>query len=325
MRTRSRRVSIACMARPIAYNATLVGRTDLTDALATFRIQPDQPPRRRPWFTAGQYCVLGLNNSDQPELASVRRAMSIASAPEADGPLEFYIRYISRPSSQNPLTHLLWKVTAGDRLYLRTSAAGQFTIENTVGATDSRLRVMVAAGTGVAPFISMIRSAVCRQPAIDLSNWTLLHGVSYPAELGYRDELLAISASHGLKYWGTVSRPGEAHDWTGDVGRAESFFDPHRLGELERRVGLAAGRFTPDAAVVFVCGLTGTIAAVLTRLIDRGFIPHAKAIRDALGVPPEARDSLFYELYDPTPVIDVNDAPVIEPLRARMRDALRSR
>jgi hypothetical protein len=74
--------------------------------------------------------------------------------------------------------------------------------------------------------------------------------------------------------------------------------------------------------VVFVCGLTGTIGAVLVRLIDRGFIPHAPAIRQALRVPPEIRDSLFYELYDPTPVIDIGDAAVIDPLRARMQVAL---
>ena len=29
--------------------------------------------------------------------------------------------------------------------------------------------------------------------------------------------------------------------------------------------------------------------------------------------------SLFYELYDPKPVIDIDDPVVIEPLRARMR------
>jgi ferredoxin--NADP+ reductase len=310
------------MGRPIVYNATLVGRTDLTDALATFRILPDQPPRRRPWFAAGQYCVLGLNNTSQPELGSVRRAMSIASAPEADCPLEFYIRYVSRPSSRNPLTHLLWKLETGDRLYLRTSAAGQFTIADTVGGQDSRLRVMVAAGTGSAPFISMIRSEVRRDPAVDLTNWVLLHGASYPAELGFREELLAVSASNGLKYCPTVSRPGEVHGWTGDAGRVESFFDPHRVADLELRLGLASGGFTPDNAVVFVCGLTGTIAAVLARLIDRGFIPHARVVRDALGVPVEARDSLFYELYDPRPVIDISDPGVIDPLRARMQDAL---
>src|SRR4030095_3846965 len=173
-----------------------------------------------------------------------------------------------------------------------------------------------------APFVSMIRSEVCRNPVIDLSNWVLVHGASHPAELGYRDELLTLSASQGLKYWGTVSRPAETRDWTGDVGRVESFFEPHRLTDLERRLGLAAGSFNPESAVVFVCGLTGTIGAVLVRLIDRGFVTHAKGVRGALGFPPEARNSMFYELYDPKPIVDIDDPAVIEPLRIRMQAAL---
>ena len=313
------------MKGPIQYNATVSRRVDLTDALATFRIQPDERPREHPWFTAGQYCVLGLNNREKPELGSVRRAMSIASAPEVDGPLEFYIRYVVKPASRNPLTHLLWKLETGGRIYMSTTASGVFTIKETVGATDASLRVMVAAGTGVAPFVSMIRSEVCRNPLANLSRWVLLHGASYPAELGYRQELLSLSATNGLKYWGTVSRPSGTRDWTGDVGRVESFFEPDRLPDLEHRVGLAAGGFTPHTAAVLVCGLTGTIGAVLVQLLDRGFIPHGKAIREALGVPADVSTSLFYELYDPKPVIDIDDPAVIEPLRARMQAGLARR
>ena len=77
--------------------------------------------------------------------------------------------------------------------------------------------------------------------------------------------------------------------------------------------------------MVFVCGLTATIGGVLVRMIDRGFIPHAKVIRDALGVPPDLTASLFYELYDPTPVIDVDNPAVVEPLRARMQAVLARR
>ena len=313
------------MVRPMEYNATVVGRADLTDTLATFLILPDQPPQKRPWFIAGQYCVLGLNNSEKPFLGSVRRAMSIVSAPEFDGPLEFYIRYVVKPASQNPLTHLLWKLRAGDRIYVRTEAAGTFTIDDTVGVDDPRIRVTVAAGTGVAPFVSMIRSEVCRNPRADLSKWVLLHGASYPSELGYRQELLALSETNGLKYYGTVSRPSETREWAADIGRVESFFEPDRRPELERRLGLGSGGFMPDNAVVFVCGLTATIGGVLIRLIDRGFIPHGKAIRDGLGVPPDVSASLFYELYDPTPIIDIDNAAVVDPLRARMQAVLARR
>ena len=119
-----------------------------------------------------------------------------------------------------------------------------------------------------------------------------------------------------------MSRQSETGNWSGDVGRVESFFEPDRVPNLERRLGLAAGSLMPDRAVIFVCGLTGTIGRALVLQVDRGFVPRARAIRDALGVPPDVSDSMFYELYDSTPVIDIDDPAVIEPLRARMQTAL---
>ena len=310
------------MAKPLEYNATVAERIDLTDALTVFRIQPDQPPAERPWFVPGQYCVLGMNNAEKPELGSVRRSMSIASAPEDDGPVEFYIRWVAKPESENPLTHLLWKLKTGDRIYMRAVAAGVFTVKDTIGLDDPRIRVMVAAGTGSAPFLSMVRSELRRNPKADLSKWTLLHGASYPADLGYRDELAQMVEHNKLKYWGTVSRPKEALDWKGDTGRVEAFFEPGKLDELERRLGLPAGGFTPKNVVIYICGLTGTITGTIVPLIDRGFVPDFKRIREALGVPADCKDRVFYEQYDTEPVINIKDPAVVEPLRARMQAAL---
>src|SRR5258705_9795414 len=234
------------MAKPLEYNATLVERVDITDALTLFRVQPDKPPEKQRWFVPGQYCVLGMNNADKSELGSVRRSMSIASAPEDQGPAEFYIRWVAKPESQNPLTHLLWKLKNGDRVYMRAVAAGVFTVKDTVGVDDPRFRIMVAAGTGSAPFVSMVRSELRRNPNADLSKWVLLHGASYPADLGYRDELMQLVERNKLRYWGTVSRPKEAPDWRGDVGRVEAFFEGARLTDLEKRLGLPEGGFTPQ-------------------------------------------------------------------------------
>ena len=310
------------MAKALEYNATLVERVDVTDALTIFRVKPDQMPAERPWFVPGQYCVLGCNNGDKPELGSTRRSMSIASAPEDDGPVEFYIRFVSKPESENPLTHMLWKLKSGDRMYMRPVAAGVFTVKDTVGVDDPRLRVMVAAGTGSAPFLSMVRSEIRRNPQADLSKYVLLHGASYPADLGYRDELMSMVDRNRLHYWGTVSRPKEAPGWTGDTGRVEAFFDPSRLDDFEKRLGLPAGGFTPKNVVIFICGLTGTITGTIVPLIDRGFVPDFKRIREALGVPPETKDSVFYEQYDTEPVIDIKNPDVVAPLKARMQAAL---
>jgi ferredoxin--NADP+ reductase len=310
------------MAKLLEYNATLTERIDLTDALSVFRVTPDKYPAQRPWFVPGQYCVLGLNNQDKPELGSVRRSMSIASAPEDDGPTEFYIRWVAKPESENPLTHLLWKIKSGDRMYMRAVAAGVFTVKDTIGDVDDRLRVMVAAGTGSAPFVSMVRSELRRNPKADLSKWVLLHGASYPADLGYRDELAKVVAENKLHYFPTVSRPKDTGWNAPHSGRVESFFEPGRLDDLEQRIGLPPGGFTPKNVVIYICGLTGTISGTIIPLIDRGFVPDFKRIREALAVPADTKDSVFYEQYDTEPVIEIKNPEVVEPLKARMQAAL---
>ena len=57
--------------------------------------------------------------------------------------------------------------------------------------------MLVAAGTGLAPFVSMARSRIMRDPRADLSDLVLLHGASYPADLAYRDELLGYQENNG--------------------------------------------------------------------------------------------------------------------------------
>jgi ferredoxin/flavodoxin---NADP+ reductase len=311
------------MAKPLVYNATLVERLDFTDALTIFKVRPDAPiPGEGPWFVPGQYLVLGMNNEAQPELGSVRRAMSIASAPEERDAVEFYIRYVNHPESDNPLTHLLWKTHAGDPLYMRLAPTGKFTLEDTAGPGDDRLKIMVAAGTGLAPFVSIVRSHHLRDPDADLSQYVILHGASYPEDLGYAEELRGYAERRGLHYYTSVSRARERPDWRGDVGRVEDYFLPERLAELEDRLGLDRGAFTPERAVILVCGLQGTIGKSIERLCGRGFVPENHKFRKVFEVPPEVRSSLFFEQYDNSPVIDFDDAAVVDPLRAQLRAAL---
>jgi ferredoxin--NADP+ reductase len=309
------------MAKELTYNATLAERVDLTESLAIFKIAADQPIDDREWFAPGQYLVIGMNNAAQPELGAVRRAMSICSGTTERGPLEFYIRRVPQPESENPLTHLMWGLKVGDRLFMRVHATGKFTYRDTIGLDDSRFRLLVAAGTGAAPFVSVLRSAVLKDPDVDLSNTAFLHGVSYPHDLGYREEMSKYAANNGLHYLPTVSRPDEAPDWDGDRGRVEDFFLPERLPELERRLGKDEGSLNPTNAVVLVCALQGTIGACITRLVSRGFIPDHRKVRRVLDVSPEQPASLFYEQYDTVPVINVKDPEVVASLRAALEAA----
>lgn len=310
------------MAKPLEYNATLVEREDLTPALGVFRIKPDDRlPGEGSWFVPGQYMVLGLNNEVKPELGGVRRPMSIASAPERRDLVEFYIRFVEKPESENPFTHLLWTRKAGDRMYVRVHPTGKFTVEDTTGVGDPRLKVCVAAGTGLAPFLSMVRSEVNRDPNRSLADYVIIHGVSYEADLGYRAELDALVARHGLRYLPTVSRPKACPDWRGHVGRAESFFAPDRIDGLEHAIGLGRGEFLPSKVQILICGLQGTIGTCIEQLVPRGFVPDNRKIRRALEIADDLKPTIFYEAYDTVPPIDLEDAPRVEALKAAFRAA----
>jgi ferredoxin--NADP+ reductase len=306
--------------KPLAYNAVLVKREDFTSELTAFHIRYDEPLPGGGGFLPGQYVALGLNNEAVPELGSVRRSMSICSAPEERDAFEFYIRYVKHPESDNPLTHLLWKMSAGDRIFMTRKPVGVFTIKDTVGPEDRRMAIFVAAGTGLAPFVSMVRSDVLRDPKVDLSRIVLLHGASYPADLCYADELERYRRENGLHYFRTISRPKEAPDWRGDVGRVEDYFKPERLAEVEDRIGLGAGGLRPDKAAILICGLQGTIGETITRMIPRGFVPDNRRIRKALEIPDDMPSTMWWEQYDNTPVIDIDNPALV----ARFKDELRT-
>lgn len=302
--------------KPLEYNATLIERIDLTEKLSIFRVQPDPTwgpagDGAIPDFEGGQYAVLGLNNEETPAKGSVMRAYSIASPPEEKRWLEFYIRYVDTPSSENPLTHLLWTIKPGDRLHLGKRITGHFTLLKTIGPEDKRLKVFVAAGTGLAPFVSIILSYLRR--GVPLSQFAILHGARHPQELGYREDFQRVFQELPSRYQPTVSN--KQAPWAGNFGRVETFFDAENLSALEARVGLAEGELTPQNAVVYICGLYGTIHNTLVRLLGRGFVPNDRAIRQGLNLTDEPA-SLFFEKYDDVPILDTSNTEEMERLLA---------
>jgi ferredoxin--NADP+ reductase len=310
------------MRKLLNYNSTLVERVDLEPSLAVFTVRPDKMPVRSPGplFLPGQYVTIGLNRDDldgdgDNRPVSVRRAMSIASSPETDDVYELYIRYVSEPESSVPLTHLMWPLQVGQRLFCRPAAVGKFTLADTIGADDARLKVMVAAGTGLAPFLSMARSRVQQDPSTCLDDFAILHGASYASSLGYRAELEALAGAHGLRYLPTLSRPDEAPEWTGCGGRVEALLSAERLEKTQARLDIAGVDFTPDNVAVYICGLQGTIANTVIHLLARGFVPDNRRIRRALAIDETMPASVFWEQYDTTPVLDLKDLTLVEELR----------
>ena len=280
-------------------NATLLERIELDPTLVIFRIRPDTiPADGEPWFVPGQYVTIGTG--------AIQRAYSIASEPEERRWLEFYIRFAREPATETPLTHLLFKLPVGGRLHIGEKIAGRFTLERTIAASDTRERLLVAAGTGLAPFVSMMRHARRAAEPSALGRFAVLHGVSHPHELAYRDELTDAASQFGLQYLPTVSRPAEHAEWTGLTGRVESLLDAGRLDTVELH---------PERAVVYVCGFRDTIAGSVRRLLVRGYVPEDRRLRRLLAIQDGTKPNLFFEQYDLEPVFGPADEALLASLR----------
>ena len=230
------------------YNARLVRRVDQTDDLAYFWVKTDGEPID---FAPGQYLTIGVYADGK----LVQRPYSVASAPRDKGTdgYEFYVRLV--PIMR--FTTLLWRLPLEHGMRM-IGPKGKFVLE----PNDHRTHLFVSTGTGIAPFISMIRETLADGAP---RRTVMLHGCSYVEELGYRDELESWErdGSYPVTYVPTISRPDDPRNagWDGRRGRVE-----HVVANVCHDLGLRA-----DRTVVYICGNPEMILNVERVLMDRGF------------------------------------------------------
>jgi ferredoxin-NADP reductase len=230
------------------YNATLVKRVDLTPDLGYFWVKFDGPATP---FESGQYMTTGVFADGK----LVQRPYSVASAPaEADtNGYELFVRLV--PILR--FTTLLWRLPIGHSMRM-IGPKGRFLLE----PDDDRTHLYVSTGTGIAPFISMIRQSMHDgRPR----KTVLLNGVSYAEELGYTEELETLEAerTYPLHYVPTVSRATDPRNagWHGQTGRVESI-----VTDVCRDLKLR-----PERTVVYICGNPDMILNVERELMHHGF------------------------------------------------------
>ena len=186
--------------------AKLVGidYVNKTNYLAVFKFEPDGPIKFKP----GQYVTLGVSRPGLAELAIelgentfkgtgiVVRPYSVASPPE--NPLiELYIIRVDkdggRKEGKGLLTTELFNPQDGIQYWLLDRAAGAFLLpeheRRNPNLNDTRTRIMVATGTGIAPYMSMLRSPTTQTAG---RKFVLIHGVSNTRDHAYKDELARI-------------------------------------------------------------------------------------------------------------------------------------
>jgi ferredoxin/flavodoxin---NADP+ reductase len=258
--------------KKVELNAVVTQRIDLAPGLMVLRIAPESGPL--PTFKSGQFAVVGLPASaprsplaDPEEPGAdpdrfIRRAYSIASPSLPGEHLELFVTLVR----SGELTPRLFALKPGDRIWLGPKITGLFTLAEVPAHQGV---VMVATGTGLAPYMSMLRAGITADPSRRVA---VLVGARHSWDLGYTGELTTLArVCPNFAYLPVVSRPAEEPTaWGGAVGHVQSLWQG---GALERALGQ---RPTPQDTHVFLCGsplMTEEMTALLTA---EGFTVHEK-------------------------------------------------
>ena len=223
-------------------------RREITGDLWIVRLRPSE----RIAFRPGQYVTIGLPGSPR----MVERAYSAASSPD-EPELEFFLELV--PGGE--LTPQLYKVPVGGEVFLRRAAKGRFNYDDKSGHPN---HLMIATVTGVAPYVSIVRSISARVAQGDpmTDRVVLLHAASLPQELGYFEELSARAREHAwLRYVPMLSRIWLTPGWSGERGRAEDVV----------RKYLDESGFTANDTTAYVCGNPDMVENVKGVLGRTGF------------------------------------------------------
>ena len=253
-------------------NAIVVQRIEVTENLIKLRIIPDG--WELPDFIPGQFGVLGLPASaprypscdpDEPPIASdkmILRAYSIASSSVLKEYLEFYIGLVR----SGALTPRLLSLRPGDKVWLSPKLRGMFTLSEVPAEYNL---VLIATGTGIAPYISMIRTEVAQGVR---RKFAVIHGARHSSDLGYHNELMTLSAANdSFKYIPILSHAHEERiPWKGHEGFVQKLWTD---GILDKAWG---SHPTPQGTHVFLCGNPIMIREMEEVLEKEQFKKHTK-------------------------------------------------
>ena len=244
------------------YSARIIERRDISNDLWAIRVDPGGEYS----FLPGQYATLGVVTPEK----HYERAYSIVSAPHEKF-LEFFVELVP----EGDVTPRLYPYKVGDEFTLRKVAKGRFTLDTTTGRTN---HLLLATVTGVAPFVSFVRSLHRQWKNAKLDSGHklfLLDGASRSWELGYREELERFAAEvPWLTYVPTVSRPWEDRSWKGETGRVD---------DLVRKYTDSWG-LTPENTSGYLCGHPSMIENTKGILKRRGW-ENAAVKAEAFFIP----------------------------------------
>ena len=222
-----------------------------TDSLFSFKTTRNPTFR----FRNGEFTMIGLQLGAKPLL----RAYSVVSAN-----YEEHLEFFSIKVQNGPLTSKLQHLQVGDPIVVSRKATGTLVLDN---LTSGRNLYLLGTGTGLAPFLSIIKDP---ETYDRYEKVVLIHGCRHVNELAYgetitkdlpSDEMVGELIRDQLLYYPTVTR--------------EPFRNRGRItdlittGKLFEDLGLDTLDQSCDRAMM--CGSPAMLADLKSLLEERGF------------------------------------------------------
>jgi ring-1,2-phenylacetyl-CoA epoxidase subunit PaaE len=240
------------MARPTQFHPLRVAdvRRETEDTVSvSFEVPAELAEEFR--FSPGQFLTFRVPNADGEP---VRRSYSICSGLD-DGDLRVAVKRLESG---------VFGVLANDSLKIGDTVEvlaplGRFTTSMDPDRAASYL--MIAAGSGITPVMSLMRTVLARQPG---SRITLLYGNRGPSSIIFRDLLHDLKDQH-------LQRLQVIHVFSRE-GQAVPLLNGRITGEKLRELGASMLDLTAYDEV-FVCGPEPMTMAVREALVDLGVTP----------------------------------------------------
>lgn len=207
-------------------------------------------------FENGQFLMIGLMVDGRPLV----RAYSVASAN-----YEEHLEFFSIKVPNGPLTSRLQHLKEGDEILVSRKPTGTLLLSD---LKPARHLYLLATGTGLAPFLSLIRDPDAYER---FDKIVLTHGVRQMNDLAYRDY---------------IQQELPQHEYLGDMVREKLIYYPtvtrepfHNQGRLDAL--LASGKLCADIGLppldpaddrAMICGSPAMLASLSALLDSRGFV-----------------------------------------------------
>ncbi|MGB5278762.1 MAG: ferredoxin--NADP reductase [Gammaproteobacteria bacterium] len=234
---------------PDWINAEIIGNHEWTDNLFSLRFRAPLGE-----FKAGQFVRLAMEIDGE----IVARPYSLVNSP-TESELEVFFNIIP----QGPLTPRLAELKPGDFIKVADKPYGFLTVEE---IPDARDLWMLASGTGVGPFISILKSGNAWRK---FENVVLVYSVKTARELAYQHVIAEIGTQYQaqLSFVPVVTRE-----------RIEGALNQRitaalESGVLEQTAGI---RLSADDSHVMMCGNSAMIADVTELLKARNMRKHLR-------------------------------------------------